>query len=1377
MTTINKLGIIGIRSFAPREECVIHFFKPLTIILGSNGSGKTTLIECIKMAATGDLPPLVDKGSAFVHDPKIGSETETRAKIRLQFSNAIGDRFVVNRQFTLTCKTNGKQEFKTVEQSLQKTTLDGERETTAHRCTDINKLVPQVMQVTKPILENVIFVHQEESLWPLGDPKKVKDKFDDIFAATRYTKALEAIRKYRKEQAADLRKIATDIALTQVKVDEFNRIRSEHEAVTREDALLSAALDSIRMEMNELSSSAEVAREELAAFARKQEGIIALSAKRAAVLSTRQEALTTMARELPDETETSLRTHINETRSAIEELGQAVGRNRVLLETKRDELTSREERRTTLSTQRALLDAEATQHAQRQSSWTDLKTALLSRYATPDSAAPASGPPGQPSLPAVEAPNGDWTRQMSAVQRWRRSVSEALAKEHRERFDAASDVVNSATVELKSHQARMGRAKEEAAAKRLRAHERVEGARRVAGGRNMAVALQDSKNVEEKTLRQWDEDKASRNLGLLGEAVDAKRTALTGSKGTERRLKGQRSVLSRVEEEKARVMVASENATERERTRSAAADAFVGALASLWGSCPGGMGPAGELPLGRATPVADARAKLVRYALYVDSEIEEKSGALASAERDLSAARALSGSSAAAMDGLQTRLSAAQGRLPELQRQAAAAAPPAVPSGADDEEDEVVGDVKSLSDLEAFLAARMKALEDIKQTESEHVHINAFNKVLLKKAQTKHSCPTCLRKLSDADLEKMTSKMTAKMAKMSTNEWHTELIATRVRAEAEIASLRTQEQVWRDIEALKKDLLPAQAANSDAQTRLATVEADVAAAKAGLGVAKERESDSFAALQREQRLLEGLELEASKAQSVLEQERSQLTTTSDGKSVEQLDEELAAATRTAERLSAEYEEATTARDTASAILHDRETRYRKAKEVALKLASEVSDVTRMNAEADELNSDAAKLEAEVAAEESTRRAGEEALQSAMEERAAVRVDNERAQREADVLLRRAEKDYNVVMETVRLLEGFLSKGGDAQLADKTTQLQAEEAAAKILREAISALETSESETSSRTVAQNAKLRNLEDNLKYVSVKAQLDTLDAQLVSREAELDRIRGGRDMTGQVKEADERFNAKSGVMHGTRGKREALSTRLTDLGLQLKQAAKEKSEEIQQEQRVRQQTLRLAYIDLDRYHRALDQALMAFHTLKMKHINKTIRELWQQTYRGSDIDTIEILSDTDMSSAGAAATATGKAPVRRNYNYRVTMKRGDATLDMRGRCSAGQKVLACLVIRLALAESFCLDCGMLALDEPTTNLDAENIESLASALESIIKSRSEQANFQLLLITHDEKFIELLSSREVCDKYWRVYRDERGFSKLRQEDIASIL
>lgn len=81
-----------------------------------------------------------------------------------------------------------------------------------------------------------------------------------------------------------------------------------------------------------------------------------------------------------------------------------------------------------------------------------------------------------------------------------------------------------------------------------------------------------------------------------------------------------------------------------------------------------------------------------------------------------------------------------------------------------------------------------------------------------------------------------------------------------------------------------------------------------------------------------------------------------------------------------------------------------------------------------------------------------------------------------------------------------------------------------------------------------------------------------------------------------------------------------------------------------------------------------------------------------------------------------------------------------GDSPMEMRGRCSAGQRVLACIVIRLALAETFCLNCGILALDEPTTNLDELNKAGLAHALARIISNRARQHNFQLVCITHDE-------------------------------------
>ncbi len=109
----------------------------------------------------------------------------------------------------------------------------------------------------------------------------------------------------------------------------------------------------------------------------------------------------------------------------------------------------------------------------------------------------------------------------------------------------------------------------------------------------------------------------------------------------------------------------------------------------------------------------------------------------------------------------------------------------------------------------------------------------------------------------------------------------------------------------------------------------------------------------------------------------------------------------------------------------------------------------------------------------------------------------------------------------------------------------------------------------------------------------------------------------------------------------------------------------------------------------------------------------------------------------EVESGQEGGAVTATKST---RSYNYRVVMRKGTIPLDMRGRCSAGQRVLASIVIRLALAETFCLNCGILALDEPTTNLDEKNKIGLASALARIIHSRSRQQNFQLICITHDE-------------------------------------
>ncbi len=87
------------------------------------------------------------------------------------------------------------------------------------------------------------------------------------------------------------------------------------------------------------------------------------------------------------------------------------------------------------------------------------------------------------------------------------------------------------------------------------------------------------------------------------------------------------------------------------------------------------------------------------------------------------------------------------------------------------------------------------------------------------------------------------------------------------------------------------------------------------------------------------------------------------------------------------------------------------------------------------------------------------------------------------------------------------------------------------------------------------------------------------------------------------------------------------------------------------------------------------------------------------------------------------------------------------------------------------------------MALDEPTTNLDYENKRGLAIALAQIIASRAAQANFQLVVITHDEDFVSMMKNElssqtgfNMPERYYQVSREEghdgRFYSKIHAID-----
>ncbi|XP_076445995.1 uncharacterized protein LOC143283664 [Babylonia areolata] len=193
-----------------------------------------------------------------------------------------------------------------------------------------------------------------------------------------------------------------------------------------------------------------------------------------------------------------------------------------------------------------------------------------------------------------------------------------------------------------------------------------------------------------------------------------------------------------------------------------------------------------------------------------------------------------------------------------------------------------------------------------------------------------------------------------------------------------------------------------------------------------------------------------------------------------------------------------------------------------------------------------------------------------------------------------------------------------------------------------------------------------------------------------------------------------------------------------------------------------IKMKTTDLAIQDLTTCSTAIDTAILNYHRQRLEDVNQNIGALWRQIYQGNDIDRVEIKAEMEKKN-------------RRTYNYRVVMWKGNQPLDMRGRGSSGQKVLASIIIRLALAEIECKQCGVIALDEPTTNLDKENTESLADALVRLIGTRQGQ-DLQLVVITHDKDFVRHLGQHTDTTEVLQVTKDDHGISRVEKKALRDL-
>ncbi|GFW24506.1 DNA repair protein RAD50, partial [Trichonephila clavipes] len=135
-----------------------------------------------------------------------------------------------------------KLSLKTLEGSIKRFGPNGEVIELSTKCAEIDSEMIGFLGVSKAILNHVIFCHQEESNWPLSEGKALKQRFDEIFAATRYIKALEEIRKKRNEMTSEIKVYQTQVESlvnNKRKAEEFQR------EVESNESRLSACKDSI----------------------------------------------------------------------------------------------------------------------------------------------------------------------------------------------------------------------------------------------------------------------------------------------------------------------------------------------------------------------------------------------------------------------------------------------------------------------------------------------------------------------------------------------------------------------------------------------------------------------------------------------------------------------------------------------------------------------------------------------------------------------------------------------------------------------------------------------------------------------------------------------------------------------------------------------------------------------------------------------------------------------------------------------------------------------------------------------------------------------------------------------------------------------------
>ncbi|XP_070058038.1 DNA repair protein RAD50 isoform X2 [Nicotiana tomentosiformis] len=1233
MSTVDKMLIKGIRSFDPENKNVITFFRPLTLIVGPNGAGKTTIIECLKVACTGEMPPNARSGHSFIHDPKVAGETETKGQIKLRFKTAAGKDVVCIRSFQLTQKAT-KMEYKAIESVLQ--TINphtGEKVCLSYRCADMDREIPALMGVSKAILENVIFVHQDEANWPLQDPSTLKKKFDDIFSATRYTKALEVIKKLHKDQAQEIKTYKLKLENLQTLKDAAYKLRESIAQDKEKTESLKSQMEELEKEIQTLESKIHHAEATLKDLHQLQREIATKTAERKTLFKEQEKQYAALTEENEDTDE-----ELSEWKTKFDE-------RIALLESKISKL------------EREMNDSET-------------KSSLLKQSIT------------------------DYIVEISKLQ----AEAEALAVLKNERDVTIRKLFDRHNLGAVPS----GPLSDDVA---LNLMNRIK--LRLA---HLDKDLQDKKESNEAEIAAaWNQYEIANNLWNEKEAQKLARADIKN--GILKRIEEKENERNEFEREISNVNMA--HLDEREK---------------------------------KMQIECERKSKQLAEREF-DSNIRQKQTEMFTIDQKLKDLHAEKDRMANESED-RIKLSLKKAELETLKKKHKKLM--------DDNKDKVKGVLKGR------LPSDKDLKKEITQAQSKYNIADGMRQMFdpfERVARAHHICPCCERPFSAEEEDEFVKKQRVKAA--SSAEHIKVLAMDSSNADSRFQQLDKLRLVYEEYLKVGKESIPLAEKNLNELNEELDHKNQALDDVLGVLAQIKAEKDAVDALIQPVETSDRLFQEIQTLQKQVDDLDYGLDIRGQGiRSMEEIQSELDELQSKRENLSSEVEKLKDDRRYMENEFSSFQLRWFTVREEKTQAANKLNNVKRAEEELDDLVEQKNKVELE-------EKHLAEAVGPLSKEKDKHFRDYQNLKTKLSKELEEQAEIRRHYQQDVDELKKITSKIREYYELKKEQKLNELQDKRSLSESQLQNCESRKQEISAEVAKSNALMqnqdslrRNIEDNLNYRKTKAEVDKLTREIELLEDKVLKMGGLSTIEAELKKLSherEKLLSELNKCHGTLS---VYQSSISKNKVDLKQAQYKDIDKRYFDQLIQLKTTEMANKDLDRYYNALDKALMRFHTMKMEEINKIIRELWQQTYRGQDIDYISIHSDSEGSGT-------------RSYSYRVLMQTGDTELEMRGRCSAGQKVLASLIIRLALAETFCLNCGILALDEPTTNLDGPNSESLAAALLRIMEDRKGQENFQLIVITHDERFAQYIGQRQHAEKYYRITKDDHQHSIIEAQEI----